>query len=71
MCFHGPKLVSYKIVTGPTQTPLVGMYLPLSTLEHLPDVKEALQRFRGQYPIVRGNLNVDLDNARSSRSQRT
>ena len=27
--FHGPNMVSSEIVTGPTQTPLVGSYLPL------------------------------------------
>ena len=36
--YHGPKVVSYKIVIGLTWTPLIGAYLPPSTLEHLPDL---------------------------------
>ena len=39
-------------------------------LEQLPDVEEALQRFKGRDPIVLGDINVDLDDARSSQSQR-
>ena len=35
-------MVSFKIATGLTQTPLVSVYLPLSTLEHLPDLEESL-----------------------------
>ena len=41
--FHGPNMVSYKIVTGHTCTPLVVAYLPLSVIDHIPDVKEALK----------------------------
>ena len=37
-------------------------------LEHLPDLEEALQHFRD--PIVPGDLNVDLDEARILWSQR-
>ena len=70
MLFHGLNVVSCEIVTGHTRTPLVDTYLPPSTLEHFPDAKESLQRFKGLYPIVLGDLNVDLDNARRSRSQR-
>ena len=45
------------------------MYLPPSTVEHLPDVEEALQRFKVQDPIFLADINVDLDDARISRSQ--
>ena len=65
--YHRPNMFSYKIVTGLTQTPLGGAYLPPSTLEHLPELEEALQRFKD--PIVFGDLNMDLDKARTSRSQ--
>ena len=65
--YHGPNVVSCEIVTRLTWTPLAGAYLPPSTLEHLPDLEEALQRFRG--PIVLGDLNVELDEARSLQSQ--
>ena len=61
-------MVSCEIITRLTQTPLVGAYLPPSTLEHLPDLEEVLQRFRG--PIVLGGYNVDLDEVKSSRRQR-
>ena len=58
-----------QIVTVPTRTPLVGAYLPPSTLEHLLDVEEALYKFKGLDPIVLGDLNMDLDNTHRSRSQ--
>ena len=65
--YHRPNVVSCEIVTGLTQTPLVGTYLPPLALEHLPDLEEALQRFRD--PILLGDLNVDLDKARILRIQ--
>ena len=58
-CYHRQNLVSYDIVTVSTQNPLVVYYLPPSTLEHLTDLEEALQRFND--PIVLGDLNVDLE----------
>ena len=61
-------MVNCEIFNGLTRTPLVGVYLPPLILEHLPDVEEALQRFRG--PILLGDLNVDLNKARRLRSQR-
>ena len=63
-------MVSCKIVTGPTRTQLVGAYLPPLTLKHLPDVEDILHWFKGWDPIVLGDLNVDIDGAWSSRSQR-
>ena len=68
--FHGPNVVSCKIFTRHNRTSLVNAYLPPSTLKHLPDVEEELHLFKGMYPIVLGDLNVDLDESRSSRSQR-
>ena len=47
MRFHGTNVVSCEIFTGHTRTPIVGAYLPPSTLEHLPDLYEALQHFKG------------------------
>ena len=61
-------MVSCEIVTGLTRTPLVSAYLPLLTLEHLPDLEKDLQCFRD--PIVLRDLNVELDKARSRQSQR-
>ena len=68
MLYHGPNVVSCEIFTGLTRTPLVGAYLPPSTLEQIPEIEDDLQRFRE--PIVLGDLNVDLNGARSLHSQR-
>ena len=67
MRYHGTNVVSCTIITGLTQTPLSGTYLSPVTLEHLPDLGEALHRFRD--PIVLEDLNVDLKEARIPRSQ--
>ena len=67
MLYHGPNVVSCDIVTRLIWTPLVGAYLPLSTLEHLPDLEEALELFKDTK--VLGDLNVDLDEARIPRCQ--
>ena len=65
--YHGPNMVSCDIITGLTRTPLIGEYIPLLTMEHLLDLEEALQRFR--YPVVLGELNVDLNKMSSLRIQ--
>ena len=65
--YHGTNVVSCKIVTGLNWTLFVGAYLPSSTLEHLPELEEALQRSKD--PIFLGCFNVDLDKARIPRSQ--
>ena len=67
MHYHVSNMVSYEIVNGLTLIPLVGAYLPPSMMEHLPDLEEALECFRE--PILRRDLNVDLDESRSLRSQ--
>ena len=66
MRYHGPNMVSCELINRLTRTPLVGAYLPLSTLDHLPDLEEYLKRFK--YPIVLGYLNMDLGETRSPRS---
>ena len=66
-CYHGPSMVSCKVVTRITKNPLVRVYLPLLTLEKLTDLEETLQRFRE--PIFPRDLNMDLDKSRRSRSQ--
>ena len=63
-------MVICEIVTGPNWTPLISAYLRPLTLEHIPDIEEALQRFKVWDTIVLGDLNVDLNDARSSQSQR-
>ena len=66
--YHGPNVVSCYLVTGLIRTPLIGAYLPPSTLEHIPDLEEALKRFKD--PIILWDLNMDLNEARSLWSQR-
>ena len=61
-------MASCELVIGLILTPFVGAYLPPSTIEHLPDQEEALKRFK--YPIVLGDLNADLDEARSLQIQK-
>ena len=61
--YHGRNVVRCRIIAGLTCTPRVVTYLPPSTLEHLSDLEEALQRFRE--PIVLGDLYVDLKETRS------
>ena len=65
--YHGPNMIRCKLVIGLTRTPLFGIYLPLSTLEQLPDLEDALKRFKD--PIAFGDLNVDLDVAMILRIQ--
>ena len=66
--YHSLRVVSCEIVTGITWILLVRAYLPPSMLEHLPKLEEAIQYFKD--PIFLGYLNMDLDEARSLRSQR-
>ena len=57
-------MVNCEIVTVHIWTPIISAHLPSLMLEHLSDFKETLQQFRCLYPIVLGDLNVDLDDAR-------
>ena len=66
--YHGTNVVSCEIVTGLTCTLLVRAYSPPSIMEHLLDLEEALQCFKD--PIFLGKSNVELNEARRSRSQR-
>ena len=67
--FHGPNVVICKNVFDGKRTLLAGAYLPLSTLEHLPDLEEALSFFQYQYPIVLGGFNDDILQAQNPHSQ--
>ena len=60
MRFHGPNMVIYEIVSGAHQTFIIKKYLPSSTIDHLPDLEEALNRFPGREPIVMGDLDADI-----------
>ena len=52
--FQGPNVVSCKVVTFTNikRTPVIGSYLPPYTLEHLPDLEEALVLFQEHNTIV-------------------
>ena len=67
--FHGPNVVNCEVVTVNKWNPLLGAYLPPSTLEHLPDLEEVLTRFWDQYPIVLGELNADIGHSQNPLSQ--
>ena len=43
---------------------------PPSTLNHLPDLKEALNGFPGIYPIVTGELNMDIGRMQNPQNQK-
>ena len=43
-----------------SRKPLIGAYLPQSTLDHLPDLEEALNRFLGKGPVFLGDINTDI-----------
>ena len=67
--FHGPNVVSCRLVAGYQQTPLIEAYLPLSTLDHLLDLEEVLNRFPGRDPVILGDLNVGNGRLRNPRDQ--
>ena len=57
---HRPNVARYETVLGIQWTRLIGAYLPLTTLEHLCDLKEKLNHFPGGYPIVMEDLYADV-----------
>ena len=65
MHFYRPNVVSLKLVTENQQTPLIGPYLPLSTLYHLTYLEEVLNRFLVRDPIVLGDLDPDIVHLRN------
>ena len=67
--FHGPNKVRCDIVSGDQETPLIGVYLPPSTLYHLLDLEENFYLFIGRYPIVLGNLNAEIGRLRNPHNQ--
>ena len=67
--YNEPNVVSCEVVEIGKWTPLIGVYLPTYTLEHLPDLEEALTHFRNQEPIVLGELNANIGQSQNPRSQ--
>ena len=53
-------MVSCDIVSGSHCIPAIGAYLSPSTLDHLLDLEEALNRFPGREPVVLGDLNTNI-----------
>ena len=61
-------MVICELVNGLVLTPLLGAYLPPSNIKHLPDLEEALKRFKES--IILGDLNVYPNEGRIPRSQK-
>ena len=59
--FHWPNIVSCEVFRGTSRTPIIGAYLPPTTLSHLPNLEEFLERFRVQDPILMEYINMELD----------
>ena len=66
--FHRPNVVSCEDIRGTSRTPIIGVYLPPTTLDHLPNLEESLESFQFQDPILKGGINLDLDEAQKPRS---
>ena len=58
MRFHGPNMAICKIVSSDQPVPIIGAYLPPSTLDNLPDSEEAMYQFLDRDPVLLGNLNT-------------
>ena len=67
--FHGPNMVSCKVIYSNNIMPLIREYLPPSTLDYLTDLEEALNCFPRREPIVLGNLNANIGRFRKPRDQ--
>ena len=67
--FCAPNVVICEVFTNRKRTLIIGAYLPPSTLKNLLDLEEALTRFRDQYPIVLGDLNANIFQAKNPCSQ--
>ena len=57
---HGHNVLGTILVSGRKRTPIIGVYLPPSDLDSLPEFEAVLAQFPGLDPIVLGDLNVDL-----------
>ena len=66
--FHGKSVARCEVFTNGKWTPIIGTYLPPSTLENLPDLEEALELFQVQDPILLGNLSADIRKSQNPRS---
>ena len=61
MRFHGMNVLICEVITNKKRTKIIGVYLPTSTLENLPDLEETLTCFGDQYSIVLGEINANIN----------
>ena len=57
--------MSCEVITDKKQTPIIYVYLLPSTLEHLPELEEALKLFRDQDTIELGYLSTNIIQAQN------
>jgi hypothetical protein len=65
----GPNVLSCLLISGERKTHLVGCYLPPTSLDDLPKLEAALQRFPDVPPVLLGDLNADLHDLTNVRNQ--
>ena len=63
-------MVSYDIFYGSQYPSLIDDYLPPSTLNHSPDLKEATNHFLRRYLIFMGGLNADVGRMQNPRNHK-
>ena len=59
--FHSPSVVICEVIRGTSWTLVIVSYLSPTTLAHLPDIDEALERFCGQDPKFMVDINIYFD----------
>ena len=62
-------MVRCEVVDRDHRTPLTGAYLPPTTLYHLSDLEEVLNRLPGRDPIILGDLNAYIGLLRNPRDE--
>ena len=68
--FHGPNVLSCVTVSGPQRMPLIGAYLPTSSLAFLPLLESALQLHATSDSVtVLADLNADIYDLTKPRNQ--
>ena len=60
MRFHWPNGVNCKNVSGNQRTPLIGLFLPPSTMVHIPDLEDVLNSFLGREYVILVGLNAEI-----------
>ena len=62
-------MMSCEIMSGGKRTALIGVYLPLSPLGHLPDLNESLNRLPGRDSIIIRDLNAVIRRLQNLQNQ--